>query len=405
MPAVTTPALPFLSVATPPASAPVSTARFTLDGDAGLETLLGALCELVRTGVERVVFGERLEGILLGGGYGRGEGGVLSTPEGDRPYNDLEFYVLLRGATPLNDWLFRPKLNELAHALSGRAGIEVEFKIISVADLARGPVTMFSYDLVRGNRRVAGPASLLADCAHHERAEAIPLVEATRLLMNRCSGLLFAQQRLNRHPFTADDADFVERNLAKLKLALGDAVLVAHGRYHWSCRERSGRLAALPVAGEPAWLEAVRAEHAAGVDFKLRPRRSERTAAALAEDLRRLSQLACRVWLWLESRRLRTDFRSPINYALHPAAKCPGRGIVRNWLVTALRVGPREALGPRALRYPRERLFRVLPVLLWQPVMAVNPRVLRYLQRQLHTAARNETGLVAAYTRLWESFR
>lgn len=397
--------LPFVPVTVAPANGAPPAGRFTLDGDAGLEEHLDQACGNVRAGVQALVPAGRLEGILLGGGYGRGEGGVLRAAGGDRPYNDLEFYVLLRGSTVLNEWRYRAALDRLAHALSVPAGVEVEFKVISLADLRRNPVTMFSHDLVRGHRRVAGPAGLLAGCAHHQRAEDIPLAEATRLLLNRGTGLLLSRPRLAHRPFTADDADFVERNLAKAGLALGDAVLTAAGRYHGSCRERARRLAELIVGENPLWLEAVRREHAAGVEFKLRPHRSRRTAAELEKDWGRISQLACRVWLWVESRRLEINFGSPMNYACHPAPKCPGPRPWRNWLVNVRRLGARGMIGRRSLRYPRERLLRSLPVLLWQPGMLANVHVRKRLQRELHTSATDETGLLAAYLRLWEFFR
>src|SRR5947199_6504474 len=101
---------------------------------------------------------------------------------------------------------------------------------------------MFYYDLVSGHRLVHGTDEWLGQCEHHRAAHRIPLHEATRLLMNRCSGLLFAQERLARVPFSAEDADFVGRNLAKAKLAFGDVVLAMRGQYHWSCRERQKRL-------------------------------------------------------------------------------------------------------------------------------------------------------------------
>ncbi len=397
--------LPFVPVAAapPPAAAPAG--RFTLDGDAGLEEHLRRTCERVRAGVEGLIPADRLEGILLGGGYGRGEGGVLQAADGDRPYNDLEFYVLLRGHPVLNEWRHRAALDRLAHELSVPAGVEVEFKVISRAALQRPDVTMFSYDLVRGHRRLCGPADLLAGCAHHERAENIPRAEATRLLLNRCSGLLFARERLARRPFTADDADFVERNLAKARLALGDALLATFGQYHASCQERARRLAGLSLRGDPSWLEPVRAQHAAGVRFKLHPHLSRRPAAGLEKDWGQVTQLACRVWLWLESCRLGPSFRSPMNYAWDPVPKCPGPPAWRNWLVNARRLGAGGLIGIRAFRYPRERLLRALPVLLWQPVMLVNPVVLHRVQRELQTSAADEAGLLAAYTRLWEFFR
>ena len=40
----------------------------------------------------------KLAQVVLGGGYGRGEGGVLHTPQGDKPYNDLDIFVFSDGA-------------------------------------------------------------------------------------------------------------------------------------------------------------------------------------------------------------------------------------------------------------------------------------------------------------------
>ena len=396
---------PTVPAATEPEPVIPRVTRFTLDGDGELESHLARVCASVRAGVKRLVPRRRLEGILLGGGYGRGEGGVLRTPEGDRPYNDLEFYVFLRGSTVLNDRRYRARLTALAHELSAAAGIEVEFKVLSLAKLRRSPVSMFSYDLVRGHSWVCGHEALLRTCAHHERAESIPLAEATRLLMNRCSGLLFARQRLDGAELTRDDADFVERNLAKARLALGDAVLVAFGRYHWSCRERGRRLAALHPPEWMPWFEAVQAEHGRGVDFKLHPHRSTRAALELRDDLRQLSLLACRVWLWLESLRLGETFRSAVDYTLHPADKCPETSPRWNWLVNLRHFGGRALFASGARRYPRERLLCALPVLLWQPAMLDNRRVLSRLQRDLQTPATDERSLLAAYTGLWEIFR
>jgi hypothetical protein len=395
------PGLPVHAEAPPVARAPL---RFTLDGDAGLETHLGQVCALVRSGVKDAVGRRALDGILLGGGYGRGEGGVRRTASGDRPYNDLEFYVLLRGSTVLNDLRFAGKLAALGHELSSAAGVEVEFKVLSRAALRRGPVTMFSYDLVSGHRWVTGHESLLEGCGHHADPTAIPLAEATRLLMNRCSGLLFARDRLDGARFEADDADFVGRNLAKARLALGDAVLTAFGRYHWSCRERSRRLPELPASRRMPWLEAVRAAHVEGVAFKLHPVAVERSTEELAADLVGLTQLASRVWLWLESRRLGASFSSPLEYALHAGPLCPDTHAGRNLLVNLRRFGWR-GLTAGATRYPRERLLRALPVLLWHPAAIDEAPVRGRLQRWLRCPGQTSADLGRAYRSLWEIFR
>lgn len=381
-------------------------ARFTLDGDVALECHLAQTCRRVRSAIKKIVPRTRLEGILLGGGYGRGEGGVFRAGQGDLPYNDLEYYVFIRGSTVLNERRYRRALEALAHELTPEAKIEVEFKILSLAKLRRERTTMFSYDLLRGHRWVLGHERMFEGCDHHRRAGDIPLAEVTRLLMNRCSGLLFARERLGRAQFTPDDADFVGRNLAKARLALGDAVLAACGRYHWSCRERARRLANLDVPGNATWTDAVRAEHRLGVDFKLHPRVTTSSISVLLIEWRTLAQLACRLWLWVEHRRLGVRFRSPVEYAEHGAAKCPGTGALKNVAVNVRRFGfgvLRD--GPSAFRYPRERMLRSLPLLLWEPAALSNAGIRSLLQRELRTTASDWNGFVAAYVKVWENFR
>src|SRR4051794_23190626 len=88
--------------------------RFTVDGSDELEEHLERTCQTVLAGVLEIVSPQRLEALLLGGGYGRGEGGVLRTETGDRPYNDLEFYVCLRGRHWSNERRYGAALHRLA---------------------------------------------------------------------------------------------------------------------------------------------------------------------------------------------------------------------------------------------------------------------------------------------------
>src|SRR5688572_30396860 len=60
--------------------------RYTVDGSDALESQIHVSCELIRDAVLRRLPSGSIEGLLLGGGYGRGEGGVLATPDGERPY-------------------------------------------------------------------------------------------------------------------------------------------------------------------------------------------------------------------------------------------------------------------------------------------------------------------------------
>ena len=378
--------------------------RFTLDGSSALESHLESVCRQIGAEVRALVSPSKLDGLVLAGGYGRGEGGVLRTGDGDRPYNDLEFYMFVRGNALVEEPRYRALLGELGHRLSPAAGLEVEFKVMTLDKLRSAPASMFYYDLVARHRWVIGDDSLLAGCEHHCNAGAIPMSEVTRLVMNRCSGLLFSAERLRRKQFADEEADFVGRNLAKTQLALGDALLAAGGEYHWSCRERHQRLSALRAAGNEPWREGVLRHHAAGVEFKLHPVRSDCSREELAARHAGLSGLALQFWLWIESRRLGRAFASPREYALGAEDKCPETSPLRNRLVNAKAFGPAAALRSGSGRYPRQRLLHALSLLLWDGEVLTDDALLRAVRRELATTALDFGGLVGAYEKLWHRF-
>jgi len=369
-----------------------------LNGIDALERHLANVCKKVLAGIGRIIPDQKLEGLALGGGYGRGEGGVLKTPAGDQPYNDLEFYVFVRGHLWLNERRYAKSLHQLGEKLSLVAGVELEFKITSAVKLRRSPQNLFYHDLVMGHRWLLGDDRLLAGCEHHGDARAIRLSEATRLLMNRCSGLLFAREKLEHERFPAEDADFVGRNIAKTELALGDAVLIAFGKYHWSCLERGQRLNDLATTEHLPWLDEVRQRHAAGVEFKLQPHRSSLSRDALQKHFREVSSLALRVWLWLENRRLDCDCRSVADYASSCINKWPDTNRWRNRLANVRVFGLRTLLLSRNSRHPRERILNALAFLLWARA-ETSPALTRKVQRELLWT--KSTALIPAYRERW----
>lgn len=380
-----------------------SESRFTLDGDDALEERLARICVKVLAGVRDLVPKDKLEALVLGGGYGRGQGGVLKTPTGDAPYNDLEFYVFLRGNRVLNERKFGWRLNELGERVSPDAGLHIEFKVDSLARLRQSPVSMFSYDLVCGHRVFFGDEHVFDGCEHHREAQNIPLAEATRLLFNRCTGLLLAKECLRKGTLCVEEADFVGRNIAKAQLGIGDTALAAMGKYHWSVLERRQALTELVAIDGFPWLPEVKRYHAAGVQFKLHPRQIATPFDAFQAEHEAASNLARQVWLWLEGRRLQRTFASAREYAFSNGSKCTGSPIWRNILLQAKTFGAASVCDGAGTRYPRERLLNALPLLLWdEPINDLT--VKQHLQKQLRTGAPDWQGLLAAYKAVWPKF-
>jgi hypothetical protein len=377
--------------------------RFTIDGDAALERHLARTCARVSSGIRGLIPAQKLEAVVLGGGYGRGEGGVLRSGTGDRPYNDLEFYVALRGNHHVNEIRFHRRLEALGEILTHLADAEVEFKITSLSEIGSKPAGMFLYDLCAGHRVLwANPSVQIAErFARHLRPELIPKADATLLLMNRCTGLLLARSRLSREPFTASVADFAGRNIAKAQLAFGDALLAAEGCYHWSCRERNRRLAGMALSKSSPWLDALLRHHESGVEFKLHPVASASTRNELLDRHAEVTALALKCWLWLEARRLGRAFPTAMAYAADPRDKCPGTSRIRNVLLN-LRAGVLRS-GPRPWRHPRQRILRALAILLWEPGAMDDPALAQRVRGELGLGGTGDWQ--PAYMSLWSKVR
>ena len=255
---------------------------------------------------------------------------------------------------------------------------------------------MFFYDLCHGHRQVLGDDELLSGCEHHKDATALPLHEATRLLFNRCSGLLFASERLRRLSFSGEDAVFVHRNLAKAELAFGDVALAALGRYHWSCRERSLRLETEDVP----FAKILRPLHRQGVAFKLRPAHPQSSRYELSARHSMLSVVGLRLFLWLENMRLGKVFSSPHEYAFDATDKCPETAAWHNGLVSLAALGWKGA----GFSYPRQRLLNSLAVLLWDRLSLQKPEVARFVSAELLSSSSAFSDLVGAYAKLWSRF-
>ena len=177
----------------------------------------------------------RLAAVVLGGGYGRGEGGILHTPSGDRLYNDLDFFVFAQHAS-------RRELAEIDQALASlspkweeRLKVAIDFgPAKNLSGLPKVADTLMFQELLRGWQPVWGKIDLAAHLPALAPDE-LPVTEAIRLLLNRGMGLLLAADRLA----TADpDHDFIVRNMHKSLLGSGDALLLATGRYAWRAEVR-----------------------------------------------------------------------------------------------------------------------------------------------------------------------
>jgi len=191
-----------------------------------------------------------MEGVVLGGGYGRGEGGVRRRPGlDDAPCNDLDFYVVADDSSSPSDLAaIGAALEPLAAKWSRSLGVDADFSPAKTYwRMKHDEARLMIQELIRGYRDVAGkPGTELFAGLARRRPEETPLAEAVRLLMNRGAGLLLAKEG-------GRGADFVARNINKAVLGAGDARLIARHDYAWRIGERAGRLSEPLYSAAAEW--------------------------------------------------------------------------------------------------------------------------------------------------------
>ena len=201
----------------------------------------------------------RLQGVVLGGGYGRGEGGVGNNSLS----NDLDFFAVTEeGASAAAIAVLVAALEPVSRRWTERLGVDVDFTVRTPWRLRHDQVRLMIQELIHGYFDVAGKKGAEMFKGIEVRPpSAFPWSEAVRLLVNRGVGLLLAHEQMSAE--TTNDqratSNFILRNINKCILGAGDARLIARGGYLWKAEERAAAL------GEPLY--------SAAVAWKFRPRK------------------------------------------------------------------------------------------------------------------------------------
>ena len=239
----------------------------------------------------------RLAGLVLGGGYGRGEGGVCvkeegrgKKEEGDREEalsNDLDFFAITEDDASGKDIAaIAAALEPVSKKWTERLGIDVDFTVRTPWRIRHDQKRLMIQELLHGHVDVTGGKgeTLFKDIERREPSQ-LPQSEAERLLLNRGMGLLLAREEGRRRKEEGSpDVGFINRNINKCILGAGDARLIAKGAYRWSATDRAAAL------GDPLYT--------AAVEWKFRPRaepvcdweKARETWLAAYDEVSRLSQ-------------------------------------------------------------------------------------------------------------------
>lgn len=239
--------------------------KYTVYGSDKIDRKIESDMALIKERLLKRLGAERLSALILGGGYGRGEGGVLLSKGEERLFNDYDLFVITPNLPGQALKEVNQELVSLSAELTGELSFEVDLsRAVRLRSLSRLPFTLMNYELREGHLVIYGKPSTLSAMPRYEAAR-LGLVEAVRLLLNRGVGLLLSQNRLEGKSFGTEVSDFVRRNIEKAVMAAGDARLIEEGLFTGSYRARLHRFEQLKGAGE------LLQPYREAIDYKLRP--------------------------------------------------------------------------------------------------------------------------------------
>jgi hypothetical protein len=308
------------------------------------------------------VLNENLVALILGGGYGRGEGGVVRSEQQERPYNDLDLFLIVRKTN-----IRLEALNSIVHKYESRMQIEIDFsRPLTTQDISKWPNSLMWKDLFYGHKVLFGSNDILMKHAPSCLREELPPIEATRLLLNRGSGLLWAW-RVVRGLEDAPDTDFVRRNYYKCALALGDALLIVNRRFSTAYRGRDERLQGLLSSLGNRVPHELGELYSTSLLFKFSP--DHVVQSVNRGQIAQLADLWRQIFFYVEQQRSGIKWPSLEAYSKWAGIRETARnGIGERFpnLVRNLRHGVFST------RYPREDLYRKLPGLLCRGKIQAN---------------------------------
>jgi hypothetical protein len=311
----------------------LSMSRFTVTGDDALDRLIKDQLDGVVAAVRERLPRDEVVALVLGGGYGRGEGGALATSAGLRPYND---YDLILVHTADSRGKLGETLSQINREQGQKCGIHVDITPLALSALPRLPQTLTWYELQQGHQVLIGEDDVLLALGAR-RLKSVPRSEFGRLLFNRGTGLLYClwAHSGRESSLVAEEGfdSFATRQIEKAWLTLGDVFLHERGLYDSSVVKRREAFRVLGKSAPewgPRYLESV--------EFKLSPRLCHQRAQ-LVDELARL----CSLYVG--------------RLGDYPAATV--RPLV-GLHATLTKLSPRKWPLSVPWRYPRERLNRAL---------------------------------------------
>ncbi len=342
--------------------------KYTVLDDSALDAKIDYEIGLCRDRILSL-FGKGVYSIALIGGYGRGEGGIREFNGALLPANNYDLLIVLKKICSFERKGINKTLRVLKTELDKRISTVFEASCRSAAELKRVPRIMLYQDVYNSSKTVYGEE--IRGLLPADIAAPLPQIEALRVIRNRSVLLLLGPDGILPEGYDATPQQ-MRTWYSKAVIGFGDAVLILKKSYRTGYSDKMDAIQRLPLEGifkvsEDA--DRFKVLHKAASRYRLKGE-----ASALLDARDKDAGLFEQINLWALREYLEDpgfEWNRIFDTPLHSGGSAGKR--IRNALANLNDGGLARFLG-RAFSgpenifiHPAEKLFKVLPLLIYRP--------------------------------------
>jgi hypothetical protein len=207
--------------------------KFTVRGSQKVESLIGDMVAEIAE-----LFGENLqpadyEALILLGGYGRGEGGVLWEKGVEKPHNNFDFILLSKNMSESENAKLKERLMVKVAEKSQKLKIGIDLSVISANKLRHSACRIIWYDMRFGHKTILGNSHFVPALTRFSQ-DKIPAWDARNLLVNRGTLMIINDLILEKSQLDMRFQRLIVKHIIKAIIGYGDTLLFFLDDYSWS---------------------------------------------------------------------------------------------------------------------------------------------------------------------------
>ena len=284
---------------------------YTVLDNGAVDAHIQAKLNLIVTRILKFIGAPNVKAIILSGGFGRGEGGVVINKKEIRLINDLDLTIVCHYST-YGKTIKEKKgpLEELAQALAQEVDIkQVDLGLSHPARFYLIANRVSDYEYVNGHKILYGDIDIKKRSAKWLTFQNLPVEDGTNYFLTRGSGLLIAALSFyDKSGIALEDRENFLIELNKAVLAMGDALLLLERKYHFLYQERLTALDSVNFQQAPGGTT-IRELYRKSLQWKLQPDIAWRGDDTEKQNWFYVRDLFDKFFFWFEQTRLSVNMK------------------------------------------------------------------------------------------------